>query len=131
MSRSPEEWAALKEGARRKARDRDMIYLRGLLQSHSFRPQELATVLSDLGLLKLIIFKCREGFDLYFEAVQQLMTRLQNEDFGEQFWLFLHYELRMPLDLIHRLVQAGCKKFDRKEDGGAGKYQSKHLLRHP
>lgn len=130
-SRSPEEWAALKEGALRVARHREMIYLRGLLESHGFRAEELATVLSDLGMLKTIIFQCREGFDLYFEAVQALTSRLQDDDFGEQFALFMHYELRMPLPLIHRLVQAGCKTFDRKANDGAGSYESKYLLHHP
>ena len=61
-SRTPEEWAHLKAGARRMARARDVAFLRSFLSSHSFRPEDIATVLFDLGILKTIVFECREGF---------------------------------------------------------------------
>ena len=126
-SYSPEEWAEMSAAARRQARHRDMTYLRGLLESHPFKPADIATVLANMNLLESILFKCREGFDLYFTAVSKLMKKLEEEDFGESFALFLHYELRMPLPLIHRLVQAASKRFDREK----GSYVGKVLLHHP
>ena len=43
-----------------------------------------------------IFFKCREGFDVYFDAcfdaVQQLMEKCEEEHWSEQFALYIHYE---------------------------------------
>ena len=126
-SYSCEEWATVKADARRKARSRDCAYLRGLLDSHAFRPADIATVLNEKGLLHSIIFQCQEGFHLYFTAVSELMKKVETEEFGENLALFMVYELRMPLPLIHRLVQAACKTFDRKSN----QYHDKPLLHHP
>ena len=136
-SRTPEEWSRLKSAALRKARERDMGYLHGVLTTHSFRAEDICTVLADFemptstsektSLLHMIIFKCKEGFDLHFDAVMTLMKILGSENYGQQLALFMHYELRMPLPLIHRLSQASCKTFERKTNS----YVGIPLLTHP
>eukprot|EP00327_Prymnesium_parvum_P016939 CAMPEP_0113279658 /NCGR_PEP_ID=MMETSP0008_2-20120614/27305_1 /TAXON_ID=97485 /ORGANISM="Prymnesium parvum" /LENGTH=848 /DNA_ID=CAMNT_0000129863 /DNA_START=26 /DNA_END=2570 /DNA_ORIENTATION=- /assembly_acc=CAM_ASM_000153 len=64
-------------------------------------------------------------------AVMQILPEPKSSSASQITWeweyLFMHYELRMPLPLIHRLVQAACKQFDRK----LGMYHSKVLLYHP
>jgi hypothetical protein len=81
-----------------------MAYLHGVLTTHSFRAEDICTVLADFemptstsektSLLHMIkIFKCKEGFDLHFDAVMTLMKILGSENYGQQLALFMHYEL--------------------------------------
>jgi len=55
------------------------------------------------------------------------MRKLETEEYGLQFALFLHYEMRLPLTKIHRLVQAASKRYVQRHDI----YCAKALLCHP
>lgn len=124
--RSVDEWAALSRSAAYKAGQRERAYLRAFLQSHSWRAEDIAGALASEGLLEKL-FDTREGFQIYFDRVKALLQRLEQEDFGIDFGLFLRYEMRMTTDKILRLTQAACKRYDRGKDF----YAAKVLLYHP
>ncbi|KAL1520335.1 hypothetical protein AB1Y20_021925 [Prymnesium parvum] len=84
--RTPEEWAALNAEARRQAQVRERKYLEGFWCSHSWRPEDVAASLDAAGMLEKL-FDTKPGFNIYFDRVQQLMTKLEKEHFGEEFGL--------------------------------------------
>lgn len=124
--RSVDEWAALGRCATYKAGQRERGYLRAFLQSHSWRPEDIAGALSAEGLLEPL-FDTREGFQSYFDKVKVLVQKLEQEDFGIAFGLFLRYEMRMTTDKILRMTQAACKRYVSSKDF----YEAKVLLYHP
>ena len=122
-SRTKEEWAELSAGAFRKAQARERAYLGGLFSSHNFRMQDVAAAIAEMGCAEEL-FMTKPLFTLHYEAVKKLMTKLEMENFGEQFGLFLHCELHVPFAKVLLLTQAGCKKFNHVLD----KYESVPLL---
>lgn len=126
-SRSVEQWAQLNREARWKASQRERLAFARLLECHTWRPSDIAQVLSDKGLLREVMFETRHGFRIHFEAVRALMKQLETDEFGRDLGLFLHYEMHLTLDKILKLTQAACKFFDR----GLSRYVSKTMLRDP
>ena len=78
---SADEWFSLQAAARRKRSERDRNALRGVLQSHPWRAEDLAAVLDEMGLL-LLLFNTKEGWRIYFSKVHVLHLKLEREDFG-------------------------------------------------
>ena len=76
--------------------------------------------------------KLEEMFDtpqlwgIHFARVAELVRRLEHDDFGESFGLFLHFEMHLTIDKIVRLTQAACKRFCRTTNT----YVTKELLYH-
>ena len=56
-----------------------------------------------------------------------MVKRIEEEEFGEVFGMFLHYEMYLTMDKIFRLTQAACMKFNKAND----RYTSKILLYNP
>jgi hypothetical protein len=110
-NRTVDEWAAMSATTARKAHERERAYLRGILTSHPFRPEDVATVLGEVGMVRPL-FRTREIFDVHFEQVSSLMERLETSDYGVQFALYCHFELKMTVDQILRMVQGASKRFD-------------------
>ena len=52
------------------------------------------------------LFKTKPVFSMHFDAVQELMTRLERQDFGEAFGLFLHCELHLVDGTVHLIKRA-------------------------
>lgn len=69
----------------------------------------------------------KPGFRIYFEKVQELMQRLEEEEFGRDFALFLHFEMHLTLPKILRITQAASKAYVRADN----RYVGKALLRDP
>eukprot|EP00966_Prymnesium_polylepis_P120837 2792216-Prymnesium_polylepis.2 len=124
--RTADEWEALSREARWKASQRERAWLKTLLKVHSWRMEDMASVLSELGWVEPL-FKTKEVFDEYFKRVAALVDRIEHQDYGTQFGMFLHYDLNLTLDKILRLTQSGCKDFNAK----INRYQSRPLLFHP
>ena len=80
QDRSPEEWRALKDEARRQAQVRERRYFRGVISSHARQPADIAVVLQETQLLERIMFGTKEGFSLYFDRVP---GREAGEEYGE------------------------------------------------
>jgi hypothetical protein len=110
LDRTPEEWAALGNKAEASALRRERLALRAFLDSHTWRATDLAAVLDDAGMLG-DIFDSKEGTRIYMGRVGQLLDEMERRDFGESFALFLHFEMQLTLDKIHRIMQAACKTF--------------------
>ena len=92
-NRSADEWQALDADAKRKAEQRERDTLRRTLSATAWRPACLADVLDELGILTQL-FDTRQGWRIYFGKVKVLHTKLEKDDFGIRFGLFLHIELR-------------------------------------
>jgi hypothetical protein len=111
-NRSADEWQALHADAKRKAEQRERDTLRRTLSATAWRPACLADVLDELGILTQL-FNTRQGWRIYFGKVKVLHTKLEKDDFGIRFGLFLHIELRIPLAKIQLCVEAACKEYHR------------------
>jgi hypothetical protein len=94
--RSTEEWASMRRDAQRKASQRDREALSSFLWPHPWRAADVAHVLSESGLLEGVI-DSKEGMRIVFAIVKKLHTRLEQEDFGLRFGLFLHFEMKLTL----------------------------------
>ena len=123
---SADEWVSLRAAAQRKRAWRDRHALRAFLQSHPWRAEDLAVVLDEMGLL-MLLFNTKEGWRIYFGKVHCLHLKLEREDFGIRFGLFLHYEMKLTLTKIQRLVEAGCKEYN----VGIDRYKKKPWLVNP
>lgn len=88
-SRSVDEWALLGREAKWKASQRERLAFRSLLECHEWRAEGIAQVLGDLNLLRDVMLKTRAGFRIHFQAVQELMSHLENEEFGRDLGLFI------------------------------------------
>ena len=103
--RSPEEWAALSFEAERSASRRERQVLRSFLGSRAWRAEDLAAVLHEGGTLARL-FNTKEGTGEYMARAQKLLEELERLHFGNEFALFLHFELHLTLDKVHRIMQA-------------------------
>ena len=124
--RSVDEWAALDREALYKAEQRERLYLSEFLKSHAWRMKDIAAALDELNLVSEL-FDTEPFYNVYHRRVEALMSRLEQEEYGEVFGMFLHYEMNLTMDKIHRLNQAACMKFDRSLD----RYSRKVLLYNP
>ena len=123
--RTADEWAALSRDAKYKAHQREQKRFDSFLSSHAHCPEDLATVLSKHGLLEKL-FDTHAGFDIYYDRVKALMLKLEHEDYGVSFALFLRFELKLTLSKILEVTKAGCKEYNRKLD----RYKAKVILYH-
>ena len=106
--RTTEEWASMRRDAQRKASQRDREALSSFLWPHPWRAADVAHVLSESGLLKGVI-DSQEGMCLVFAIVKKLHTRLEQEDFGLRFGLFLHFEMKLTLAQLQNAVEARAR----------------------
>ena len=109
--RSPEEWAALSYEAERSASRRERQVLRSFLDSRAWRTEDLAAVLHE-GETLACLFDTKEGTGEYMVRVQKLLKELERLHFGNEFALFLHFELNLTLDKVHRIMQAASKRYN-------------------
>ena len=124
--RSVDEWAALTNEAKYKAEQRERLYLTNFLQSHTWRMKDIAAAFDELGLVELL-FDTAPFFLEYVNRTKALVKQLEESEFGEIFGMYLHYEMNLTFDKIHRLNQAACMKFNKE----ANRYKSKILLYNP
>ena len=87
---------------------------------------DVARVLADLGRLDEL-FDTAEVFGKHFDSVAALVKRMEQEQFGISFGLYLHCDLHMTHDKVLRLVQAACFKYNRSTDA----YKPAPLLYNP
>ena len=125
-SRSVDEWAALNKEGEKKAAQRETSYLVSFLKSHEFRDKDMAEALNAMGLVEKL-FETKPFFTLFYARVQALVLQLQTEHYGEVFGLFLHYEMNLTFDKMHRLNQAASKVYHK----GTDRNTSKALLYNP
>ena len=125
-ARNANEWFALQGDALRKAAERERNGLRSFLKPHPWRLMDLAAVLDELGLLEQL-FDTAQGWRIYMARVRKLHTKLEQEDFGIRFGLFIHFELKLTLPKIQLLAEAACKKYQRKID----RYRKSDWLNNP
>lgn len=109
-TRTAEQWAQLSAEATRQAARRERASLTSFLQSHEWRACDLAAVISELGMLEAV-FDSKPGTVLYLARVQKMLEEMEKREFGERFALFLHFEMQLTLDKVHRIMQAGCKAY--------------------
>ena len=86
-SRSFDDWATLTREAEYKAAQRERLYLSNFLKSHNFRAKDLADGLDELNLVAPL-FKTQPFFNQHFQHVEELIHRMEQNDFGE---VFGHY----------------------------------------
>ena len=110
--RTVDEWAALDKEAEWKAAQRERLYLTNFLQSHTWRMKDIAAAVDELGLIKLL-FDTAPFFLEFVNRTKALVKQLEESEFGEVFGMYLHYEMNLTFDKIHRLNQAACMKFDK------------------
>eukprot|EP00965_Chrysotila_dentata_P077412 2555284-Pleurochrysis_carterae.AAC.1 len=110
-SRSEEDWESLSADAERKARSREVLYIRDFLESRSFRACDLCSALHLSGHLDAIWGE-RELNKIYYEELRCVMAQLEHDHFGERFGLHLHYEAHLTLNKILEVTQAACKTYD-------------------
>ena len=68
-------------------------------------PRDIAEAIEQEQLTERV-WRTKPFFKLHFDAVEVMMKRLEKEDYGIVFGLFLHYEMRLTYDKILRLGQA-------------------------
>ena len=102
------------------------VYLTDFLQSHTWRMKDIAAAFDELGLVQLL-FDTAPFFLEYVNRTKALVKQLEETEFGEVFGMYLHYEMNLTFDKVHRLNQAACMKFDKE----ANRYKSKVLLYNP
>ena len=124
--RTPEERAALSRDAARQVAHRERLYLRSIFTAHEYSMDDLAVVLNELKLLTAL-FDTKSGFSIHFDKVEKLMVDVEKREFGNEFGLYLHYELHLTLAKILQLTQASCKSYHRVSD----RYLPKVMLAHP
>ena len=83
--------------------------------------------MKQVGLLDKIVLETRLGYDFIFDHSKQLLARIESDDYGLPFAMYLHYEIHMTLPDILKLTQVGCKRYRRESDD----YTSKIALYHP
>ena len=88
------------------ATKRERDYLEGLFTAHPFRMSDLAYVVSKRGEIPAL-FNTKQVYTHHVSEVRDLISRCEHEHFGEGFGLFLHYDLMLPLDKIHRVNMGG------------------------
>lgn len=119
--RTPEEWAALKGWAKYKASQREVAHFKSFLTKHDWRTEDIAKALSEMDGLVEELFQTKPFFAIYYRRVGDLMKRLEQEHFGVEFGLMLHYDMRLTLPKIVQLTQAASKSFSKQGDLFTGK----------
>ena len=109
--RTPEQWAELSADAERSAGRRERQALTAFLKSHTWRTSDLAQVLAELDMLD-DVFDSQQGTATYMTRVRTLLSEMEEREYGVRFALFLHFEMQLTLDKIHRIMQAACKDFN-------------------
>ena len=109
--RTADEWAALSREAGWKAHQRAQARIVSVLCGFPYCPEDLATGMHKHGLLEKL-FDTRAGVDIYFDRVRVLLTKLENEDYGTSFALYLRFELRLTMPKIFEVTKAACKKYN-------------------
>jgi hypothetical protein len=124
-SRTADEWLQPSREAEKKAKARERLWLRTVLANHGWRPSDMAAVLAELmegrfieSLMDTPIFQ-----KAFIARVNEPMKRLEEEHFGIQFGMFLHFEMPMTMPNILRLTQAASKTYNCELD----RYESKVL----
>ena len=110
MARSDEDWAALQDGAERKARQRNRDFLKVLFDCRSWSMEDLAWVLAKEEELP-VLWRTRELTDMYMGETRVLMRKIETEDFGIEFGLYCHFELHMTQPAILQMTQVTPPRF--------------------
>ena len=62
------------------------------------------------------LFNVKELYEMHIEKVNGIMRMIEEEHYGVDFGLFLHYEMNLPLHKILRITHAGSHLYDKVED---------------
>jgi len=100
--------------ARRKASERDRKMWSELLKGDQ-RLDGLVSVLKSQGRLDEL-FNVKELYEMHIGKVNDIMRMIEEEHYGVDFGLFLHYEMSLPLHKILRITHAGSHHYDKVED---------------
>ena len=100
--------------ARRKASERDRKMWSELLNGDQ-RLDGLVSVLKSQGRLDEL-FNVKELYEMHIGKVNDIMRMIEEEHYGVDFGLFLHYEMSLPLHKILRITHAGSHHYDKVED---------------
>jgi len=79
------------------------------------RLEGLVSVLKSNGRLDEL-FNVKELYEIHFGKMNEIMRRIEEEHYGVDFGLFLHYEMSLPLHKILRITHAGSHQYDKVED---------------
>jgi hypothetical protein len=88
--RTADEWATLSREGARKATSRERTYLGNFFDSHPFRGADIAASLCTRGALLQEVFESKEMQTLHVAAVDDVMRKMEAEDLGISFALFLY-----------------------------------------
>ena len=129
--RTADAWAALRYEAMHSATRRERAYLLKFFKSHPFRASDIAHVLSQMaaddGSMLQQMFMSKELQTIHMASVDNIIKKMESEDFSMSFALFLHFELHLTLDKISRIVNAAGKVYKPALD----RYERKVVLYHP
>jgi len=100
--------------AQRKASERDRIMWAKLLKGDQ-RLDGLVSVLKSQGRLDEL-FNVKELYEMHINKVNGIMRMIEEEHYGVEFGLFLHYEMNLPLHKILRITHAGSHVYDKEHD---------------
>ena len=100
--------------ARRKASERDRKMWSELLKGDQ-RLDGLVSVLKSQGRLDEL-FNVKELYEMHIGKVNDIMRMIEEEHYGVDFGLFLHYEMSLPLHKILRITHAGSHLYDKEHD---------------
>jgi len=102
--------------ARRKASERDRKMWSEVLNGDQ-RLDGLVSALKSQGRLDEL-FNVKELYEMHIhiEKVNGIMRMIEEEHYGVDFGLFLHYEMNLPLHKILRITHAGSHLYDKVED---------------
>ena len=124
-SRSEDEWHKLGREAAYKAAQREVEEIVAFFKSHAWRMRDIAKALGLLGWAAPLMEE-RELFDIHYQKTKDLMTKLEQEDFGVPFGLALRFDYHIAVHKVLHITQAASKKYSRVRD----RHESKHLLMH-
>jgi len=102
--------------AQRKASERDRKMWDELVKGDQ-RLDGLVSVLKSQGRLDEL-FNVKELYEMHIhiEKVNGIMRMIEEEHYGVDFGLFLHYEMNLPLHKILRITHACSHLYDKVED---------------
>jgi len=100
--------------ARRKASQRDRDMWSEVLNGDQ-RLDGLVSALESQGRLDEL-FNVKELYEMHIGKVNDIMRRIEEEHYGVDFGLFLHYEMALPLHKILRITHAGSHEYHKEHD---------------
>jgi chromosome segregation ATPase len=100
--------------ARRKASQRDRDMWSDVLNGNQ-RLEGLASELKSQGRLDEL-FDVKELYEMHIGKMNEIMRRIEEDHYGVDFGLFLHYEMSLPLHKILRITHAGSHQYDKDHD---------------